>query len=122
MIDVRAAGVIVVAAAGNESVSDDLYPAGYDGVISVSAVGADGLPAPYTNYGASIDLAAPGGDFYTDVQPDGYVDGILSTLGTGANENPALTYGYYQGTSMAVALCGRRGRLDEGGPPWFDAG
>ena len=36
------------------------------------------------------------------MQPDGYEDGVLSTLGTGANTNPTLIYGYYMGTSMAV--------------------
>ena len=95
------AGVILVAAAGNEATDEPLYPAAYDGVVSVSAVGSDGFPAPYTNFGSTIDIAAPGGNIYTDVQPDGYVDGIFSTLGVGPNLDPDMTYGFYQGTSMA---------------------
>jgi len=39
--DARAEGVIIIAAAGNYASSDPMYPAAYEGVISVSSVGAD---------------------------------------------------------------------------------
>ena len=63
-------GVLVVAAAGNESLNDDIlpiYPAGYDlpNIISVAATDEDGRLAAYSNFGVeSVDVAAPGGNFF----------------------------------------------------------
>jgi serine protease len=96
---VRAAGVIVVAAAGNESTSQLLYPASYAGVVSVSAVAIDSSRAPYSNFGSMIDVAAPGGDISRDRNADGYADGILSTL---VSSSLGSDYRFYQGTSMAA--------------------
>lgn len=86
----RAAGVLFVAAAGNESNNNDRwasYPASYttDNIISVAATTrTDGL-ANFSNYGAtSVDLGAPG-------------DGIYSTV-SGSNS----AYATYSGTSMAT--------------------
>lgn len=96
---VRAAGVIVVAAAGNESTSLPGYPGAYNNVVSVSAVTLNRVLAPYSNFGATVDVAAPGGDTSVDLNGDGYADGILSTLvGSGLSSE----YGFYQGTSMAA--------------------
>lgn len=102
--EARAAGVIVVAAAGNESTSEASYPAAYNGVVSVSAVDTQKKLAPYSNYGSTIDVAAPGGDTSRDRDGDGFSDGIWSTLATGdsKNENLAFNYDNYQGTSMAT--------------------
>ena len=72
-------GMIFVAAAGNEASSQPQYPASFAGVISVSAVGPTRTLAPYSNFGSTIDVAAPGGDFERDVDGDGYPDGVLST-------------------------------------------
>ncbi len=58
----RAAGIAIVAAAGNADSSDTSVPASCDGVISVAATGSDGQPAPYSQTNPQIDLAAPGGD------------------------------------------------------------
>lgn len=100
-------GAILVAAAGNESSTTPSYPAGYDGVISVSAVGPTRHLAPYSNFGPTIDVAAPGGDFTKDVDGDGNPDGVLSTWFDETEPNtdpPAGNYGYAlaQGTSMAA--------------------
>ncbi|WLQ33070.1 S8 family serine peptidase [Streptomyces castrisilvae] len=67
------------------------------GVVTVSATGAKGLKASYSNYGNGvIDVAAPGGDStaYQTPQPPATSGLILSTLPGGA-------YGYKAGTSMA---------------------
>ena len=53
-------GVVVVAAAGNESSPEVFYPARLPGAIAVAAAGRDGGAAPFSNFGPSIDLAAPG--------------------------------------------------------------
>jgi serine protease len=96
----REAGVIVVAAAGNEASSGLNYPASLDGVVSVSATTIRDALAPYSNFGATIDIAAPGGGF-TDINGDGYADGVLSTIGSDANGPVQLGYSFSQGTSMA---------------------
>ena len=86
----RSAGVLFVAAAGNESNNNDSfasYPASYttDNIVSVAATTkSDGL-ASFSNYGSvSVDLGAPG-------------EGIYSTV---SSSNSA--YATYSGTSMAT--------------------
>ncbi|MGN9763637.1 type VII secretion-associated serine protease mycosin [Micromonospora sp. SD12] len=56
--------VVVVAAAGNLHDAGDPrpYPAAYDGVLGVGAIGADGSRAPFSQTGAYVDLVAPGSD------------------------------------------------------------
>jgi len=86
----RSAGILFVAAAGNESNNNDSfasYPASYttDNIVSVAATTkSDGL-ASFSNYGSvSVDLGAPG-------------EGIYSTV---SSSNSA--YATYSGTSMAT--------------------
>lgn len=104
----RVQGVIIVAAAGNEASSTAFYPASYAGVISVSAVDAAKSLAYYSNYGANIDVAAPGGDTRKDINGDGFPDGILSTRGDDTERRKdstapiQYTYSFLQGTSMAA--------------------
>jgi serine protease len=54
-------GVTIIAAAGNEDTNGVSYPARYPHVIGVSAFGPDGERASYSNYGAGVDISAPGG-------------------------------------------------------------
>ncbi len=100
---VRSAGILVVAAAGNDANSQPSYPAAYSGVIAVSAVDIDGNLAPYSNYGPTIDIAAPGGNLATDHNGDGFADGILSASGDDRTASLTYTYVPYMGTSMATA-------------------
>ena len=99
---VRAAGILVVAAAGNEASSAPSYPASYDGVISVSAVDAQRRLTAYSNIGPRVDVAAPGGDNSVDLNGDGYPDGILSTGGTINDSTVTFVYSFLNGTSMAA--------------------
>ena len=98
----RDAGVIVVAAAGNSGTNRLEYPASYDGVVSVSATNQTNALTGYSNYGAMIDIAAPGGDMGEDADSDGFPDGVLSAIGN--DRDRTVTYGYrrYEGTSMAA--------------------
>jgi serine protease len=98
---VRNAGVIVIAAAGNNASSTSFYPASYEGVVSVSAVKIDSTRASYSNYGANIDVAAPGGDD-GDLNGDGYPDYIPSTCGDDSAQNIEYNYVFMAGTSMAA--------------------
>ncbi|HWA88173.1 MAG TPA: PQQ-binding-like beta-propeller repeat protein [Opitutus sp.] len=68
----RDAGIIVVAAAGNDSQNNDVvtdYPSGYalDNIIAVAATTRnDQLDASYSNYGCgTVELGAPGTDIYS---------------------------------------------------------
>jgi serine protease len=70
-------GVVVVAAAGNDSTLKASYRAGVD-VIVVNATDADGAPAAFTNVGDPRAVAAPGVDVLatapvapTDTWPNG---------------------------------------------------
>lgn len=74
-------GVVIVAAAGNQASDKPSYPSGYPGVISVGAVDVEDLMAPFSNYGGSQFVVAPGVD-------------ILSTY----NQS---RYAVLSGTSMA---------------------
>lgn len=76
-------GSLVVAAAGNDAANADRYvPASIPGVVTVSAVDTGLGLADFSNYGSSVDVAAPGVD-------------ILSTY-------PGGRYAYASGTSQAA--------------------
>jgi subtilisin family serine protease len=89
------AGALLIAAAGNESSSSPSYPAAYPEVLSVSSVGPSRDLASYSNFGSTVDIAAPGGDI-TNGDP---TLGVYSTLWNFVTGTP--TYGAFQGTSMA---------------------
>jgi hypothetical protein len=55
-----AQGIIIIVAAGNSAHSEITYPCSYNEVICVGAYNPDGTRTHFTNYGASIDLYAPG--------------------------------------------------------------
>ena len=98
----RAAGVIVIAAAGNESTTVPSYPAAYDGVVSVSATTISNTLAGYSNRGTTIDIAAPGGNNGSDINGDGVGDGIVSTIGEDNTGHVQFRYSALNGTSMAT--------------------
>jgi hypothetical protein len=53
-------GILVVAAAGNESSRTPVYPCRYADVVCVASHSADGSVSHFSDYGDSVDLAAPG--------------------------------------------------------------
>jgi serine protease len=71
-----AAGVTVVAAAGNESRGTISFPAALPGVIAVGAVDGRKVKAPYSNFGPELSVVAPGGDVRRDDDNDGFPDGV----------------------------------------------
>jgi subtilisin family serine protease len=82
--DAYKAGLVIVAAAGNDHKSEKVYPASYSNVVSVASTDDLDHISSYSNYGDSVDIAAPGED-------------ILSTL-------PDDKFGYMSGTSMATPV------------------
>lgn len=96
-------GVTVVAAAGNDGVSALHYPAAYDDyVIGVGATDYDETKAPYSNFGSSLDLVAPGGNMDEDKNGDGYGDGILQQSFEISWRRVYWGYYFMEGTSMAT--------------------
>jgi serine protease len=92
----RTRGMVVVVAAGNERQNAaNSSPANCTGVVVVAATTRAGGRASYSNFGAIVDVAAPGGS-------TGNGNGVLSTLNTGTTTPGNDTYAYYQGTSMAT--------------------
>ena len=97
--DARSRGTVVVVAAGNSNADVANYsPASCAGVIAVASVGRTGGKAYYSNYGAGVDVAAPGGDTTGGIT----ANGVLSTLNAGTTTPGADAYAFYQGTSMAT--------------------
>jgi serine protease len=91
----RDRGAVVVVAAGNSNVNaSNSSPANCAGVIAVAAVDRSGGKASYSNYGAGITLAAPGGG--------GGANGVVSTWNVGTTTPGADAYAYASGTSMAT--------------------
>ncbi|MBI2919062.1 MAG: S8 family peptidase [Chloroflexi bacterium] len=75
--DAYAAGVVVVAAAGNSGTSDGsgdtvIYPAKYDSVIAVAATDSNDARAWWSSTGPAVELAAPGVDIYSTWKGTGY--------------------------------------------------
>ncbi|HQX00891.1 MAG TPA: S8 family serine peptidase, partial [Anaerolineales bacterium] len=92
--------VIVVAAGGNKGDNTIYYPAGYSGVIAVSAVDNGFSQASFSSFGDHISLSAPGVD-------------IQSTF-------PGGTYSLASGTSMASAHVSGAAVLLAGQPQFSD--
>jgi len=101
----HAAGIVVVAAMGNEATNEPMYPSACDHVIAVAATDRGDAYAYYSNYGEHVDVTAPGGEINLTKS-----NGIYSTMPTytvtanGTGHNLARNYDYWQGTSMATAL------------------
>lgn len=90
-------GIVVIAAAGNEGVSQKSYPAAYNNVISVGATGRKDEAGKvgftnFSNYGSWVDIAAPGLNILSTLPTDFTVDRVTYV---------ADGYGYMSGTSMA---------------------
>ena len=66
-----AAGVILVAASGNDAGAVS-FPAAYPEVLAVSAVDSGGLLAYFSNTGPEVDYTAPGVSVYSTYKGDSY--------------------------------------------------
>lgn len=94
--------VVVVCAAGNEGVGDEIpiFPSDDANAVSVISVDSDKDISYFSNYGASKEISAPGGmSVYTG-------KGILSTVPRAMKDETETkdAYDYYQGTSMAAPV------------------
>jgi len=88
----QAAGIVVVAAVGNEYESGNPveYPAAYEDVVGVGAIDVNGHRARFSNTGRQLTVMAPG-------------VGILSTVPVRASDYRSETrYATWDGSSMAA--------------------
>ncbi len=103
--DAFAAGVVCVAAAGNNNTSAVMYPAGLDHVISVGATNSSNQRASFSTYGNWVDVAAPGEHIWSTIMDNYEVDfltGLIFMLNyEWDGVNP---YMYCDGTSMACPM------------------
>ena len=90
------AGILFVAAAGNDGSNNDTTTTGYpskytnDNIISVASITNTGALSSFSNYGATTcDIAAPG-------------SGIWSTVPKSSKGKMLSAYASYNGTSMAT--------------------
>ncbi|MGH8076939.1 MAG: S8 family peptidase, partial [Lysobacter sp.] len=82
-------GTTVVVAAGNSNADAiNFRPASCNNVITVASTTSTGARSSFSNYGTTIDIAAPGSS-------------IMSTLNAGTTTPGAESYASYNGTSMA---------------------
>jgi subtilisin family serine protease len=80
----QANNVILTASAGNDNTTVPQYPAGYSGVLTTAATTLQDVKAPFSNYGTTIDIDAPGVN-------------IISTV-------PGNLYGIVAGTSFSAPI------------------
>lgn len=101
-------GVTVVVAAGNSGADAAKFsPASCPGTITVGATGITGKRAFYSNYGAPVTLAAPGGGIYVNDDPATQVEAspngfVWQALNGGTTIPGDPVYGGYAGTSQAT--------------------
>ncbi|HJR73104.1 MAG TPA: S8 family peptidase, partial [Luteimonas sp.] len=94
-------GSTVVVAAGNYNVNVSQYtPASCAGVITVGATRITGGKSSFSNFGALVDVSAPGGDG-VDGNPNGYVWQNINDSETSPEEGQQ-NYGGMAGTSMSA--------------------
>ena len=59
-IDAASSTAVIVGGAGNDNVSTPFYPAAYSNALAVAATTISDIKASFSNYGAWVDVAAPG--------------------------------------------------------------
>jgi thermitase len=103
--DAWARGVVVVAAAGNGGVAGSYWPGNCANVLSVASTDASDLKSPTSNYGAGVDVAAPGVAILSSDHVGGY-----STFGGTSMASPhvaglaALVWASSNGTSADAVV------------------
>ncbi len=96
--EVEAAGLIVVASAGNRANNNPDYPAGASnvGLLAITATNDADQRAAFSNYGTWVSLSAPGVDIVSPVPGGGY--GIAS----GTSLSAPLVAG---GAALVRSIC-----------------
>jgi serine protease len=96
-----AKGIVIVAAAGNESKGSIDYPAALPNVIAVGALDARKQTAFYSNFGPQLSVVAPGGD--CDRNDSGNAFGADCVWQQGMNPDAVALGHYDQFLSLGLA-------------------
>lgn len=102
------AGVVVVAASGNDGAHELSWPAASRVVVAVGASMSDPgsrrfQAESYSNVSPALDVLAPGGSLDRDADRDGWPDGLLAET-IDPSDPGRLGFWFYEGTSQAAAL------------------
>jgi serine protease len=92
---------LVIAAAGNDNVETQFFPAAYNYVLSIASTGNSDAKSSFSNYGSYIDVCAPGSNIYSTVSND--------------------TYTFMSGTSMAAPVASGAAAIIKAQNPTFNA-
>ncbi|HLZ38410.1 MAG TPA: S8 family serine peptidase [Mycobacteriales bacterium] len=126
------AGVVVVAAAGNERADGNpvTYPAAFPGVVAVAASDPDDRSAPWSETGSYVSVTAPGVGIVSTYNDGGYANGSGTSMAApyAAAEaalvqaaNPGLDRAGVVATMMSTAVdLGPTGHDDEFGTGLID--
>lgn len=98
VIEARSKGILVIGAAGNFDRSfPPEYPATFSQPMGVAATDINDLKAPFSNFGAQLDLSAPGHSTSSDGKVFDPAASVISTV-------PGGGYVIWSGTSFANAF------------------
>lgn len=106
-----AAGIVVVAATGNDGTSRVSYPAAFPGVIAVGAIGDDMKKTSFSQYGRQVSVVAPGANVYSSVP-----------RGTGREAKTVVNNGQTSVEVSSIALAGSSDVLESLTAELVDAG
>ena len=98
--ELKPRGVLVVAAAGNDSAGASSEPGNCPGVISVTSLRHVGTKVGFANWGTDVTIAAPGGNCVNSTGSCLYP--IVSTFNAGTQQPGAMTYTNGSDPSVAV--------------------
>jgi subtilisin family serine protease len=114
-----AAGVLLIAAAGNDGNATLNYPAAHPDVVSVAATDANDARASFSNCNADVEIAAPGVDILSTAPGGGYqtmsgtsmatphVSGVAAVVMKQKNLTAAQTRALLTSTADDLAAPGR---------------
>lgn len=102
--ELRARGVLVVAAGGNDGARDVASPGNCPGVVSVTALRHVGTKVGFANFGPGITVAAPGGNCVNVGANQPCLYPIVSADNAGIRRPGAMIYGGKLGTSFSTPM------------------
>lgn len=100
----HSAGVLLVAAAGNDGIHAPAYPASYPYVLGVGATNRSGKRAAYSNVSVNVDVMAPGGEGTGCTDPNGIYSTFPTYTVSLSSSGCPKDYASLHGTSLAAPM------------------